>query len=53
MGRYSIEPHVSDSQGHYSYGVQREQEMSVLLLRDEELALPDDLDFFRYLELGF
>ena len=33
--------------GHYSYGVYREKEASALLLRDEELALPDDLDYFR------
>lgn len=34
--------------GQYSHGVGRERETSALLMRDEELALPDDLDYFAY-----
>lgn len=38
----------SNEAGHYSHVVQRELEASALLLKDEELKLPDDLDYFRY-----
>jgi hypothetical protein len=33
--------------GHYAPGVGRERIDSALLLKDEELVLPDDLDYFR------
>jgi tRNA U34 5-carboxymethylaminomethyl modifying enzyme MnmG/GidA len=38
----------SDHIARYAGYVQREREYSALLLKDEELKLPDDLDYFRH-----
>jgi hypothetical protein len=39
---------VANGKGHYSFAVQREIEISTLLVKDEELVLPNDLDYFTY-----
>ena len=42
---------LSNRIGHYSHVVQKERESIAILLKDEGLALPDDLDYFTYFRL--